>query len=529
MVKDNNQTLPGWPQAKNYKASIRREFSLFVSGIILLLMLITGYVISNQYVETVTSQLIDKLMVQARSYSSSSGKLILSTAGPDALLLNNICQKLSEENKDLYWSGITDPAGIFLAHTDIKKVISKNRYETKPQTKNQYQMEHSNVQLAGDSIIITVPIVENDVTLGNLIMASSNREIIAARNRSLTTVISITVVMLLIGIPLSIVVLNRKLKPLKYITNSLREMDYENIKLDLSVKSKNELGYLSETLKVMGSRLNIAQKEQLERQRINRELEIAREIQANILPKSYPSTENYEFSGTYQSAREVGGDYYDFIELGQNHLGVLIADVSGKSLPGMLVMLLTRDIIRNVSRHTKDPAHILSLTNEQLLPNIKKGMFVTMFFGVLNTLDGIFEFASAGHNPLILVDPDQGTTELINSKGFPLGLMQPIQFNQRVEKKYVTLKTGQWIMQYTDGINEAVNPDGEEYGMTRFVEEIKKHTHLNPEQLVAHTLTNHSTFVDTADQYDDITMLAMRWKKHVFKDRSMLKEGAHAN
>ncbi len=526
MVNPNNNDNSAWPQPHEFKNTIRLEISLYMSGIILALMLITGYVITNQYVETVSSNVIEKHLVQARSYSSSSGKLILSTNGPDALLLNNICKKLSKENNDIFWCGITDTTNSFIAHTDIKKVIANTKaYDFTASKFEGLLYLNELVKVMPDSILIKVPIVESNINLGNLIMVLSTDEISSAKLKSIQTVALTTIFMFLLGVPLTTLMLNKKLKPIKLITNSLQNMDFNTFDLQIPITNKNEFGYLSESLKVMGTKLNEAQKEQIERDRILRELEIASELQSKILPRTYPKSDKFEIAGAYKSAKEVGGDYYDFIELDDEHLGFLIADVSGKSLPGMLIMLLTRDIVRNLSRHIKDPAEILSLTNEQLLPNIKKGMFVTMFYGVLNTTKGTFEFASAGHNPLLHIDINTRHYELINTKGYPLGLMTSEVFNKRIEKGLIRLNSDCLLIQYTDGINEAKNSDGFEYGMDRFISSVEYTKKNNPQNLVEQSLKSLDQFVGNCEQFDDITLLILKWKENI-NNKIYKKEGA---
>ncbi|MDD3732220.1 MAG: hypothetical protein PHU88_07600, partial [candidate division Zixibacteria bacterium] len=189
-----NALTGDWPESRHYKKSIRLNFSLYMAGMILVLMLITGSVITNQYVDAVTRQIVDKLLVQARSSSGPAGKLIISTNGPDALLLNNICRKLAVDNPDVYWAGITNTENTFLAHTDIKKVIAgaaMSQIST-----DQYLdlvREGEAFDLRGDTIFVNVPIRENNILIGRLGVASSTRPINQARRTSVIAVASITV------------------------------------------------------------------------------------------------------------------------------------------------------------------------------------------------------------------------------------------------------------------------------------------------------------------------------------------------
>lgn len=531
MSTSKDQTpIRAWPEPGQFKKSIRREFSLFVSGMILVLVLITGYVITRLHVETVTQSVIDKLLVQARSYSGSAGKLIISSDKPDALLLGNICNRLAEDNPEVFWAGIADKSDKYLAHTDLKKVIAGEYMAAVPdQQFEQNLREGETFGIHGDTIYISVPVADRGLTVGRLQVASSARPIADARNATLLTMAAITLLILFIGLPVMMVLLSRKLRPIRLITDSLKKISPEDVTLDIPVRSKNEFGYLAETLRVMGDKLNLAQKELLEKERIARELEIAKEIQDNILPKGYPAAERFEFYGTYRSAREVGGDYYDFIKIDDRRLAFLVADVSGKSLPGMLVMLLTRDIVARLARTFLEPAPLLSEVNRELSKSIKKGMFVTMFYGLLDTLTGEFTFASAGHNPLIKLSGNSGQAEQIKTKGFPLGLMPPDQFSRRIETGRLMLSAGDWLIQYTDGINEAQNENQEEFGMERLAELLEQARGLSPKELVQATLKQHDSFVGNAHQYDDITLLTMKWMSQRTDNRGVERERAFSD
>lgn len=501
-----------WPEPSQFKKSIRLEFTLYVSGIMLILMLITGYVISSQYVRTVTSDVIDKILVQARSYSGPAGKMIISGEEPDVLSLNNMCRRIAGDNAGVFWAGITGDDGRFLAHTDIKQVVARTTWKSLTGERFDRMLRPGEgFAVLNDTIYTSVPIQENNISLGRLVVAASSRPISEARRSSIVTVASITAIMILGGIPLTIVILRRKLRPIGLITECLKNFDFERISLDLPFRSENEFGFLAETVRTMGSKLNLAHKELIDKERMSRDLEIAREIQASILPRTYPCGSTFELAGTYRSALEVGGDYYDFITFEDGKLGILIADVSGKSLPGMLVMLLTRDIVRGLARSFDDPAKLLTAVNTEVLGSIKKGMFVTMFFGILDTGTGVFRFASAGHNPLVLLRTTREEPDLINTKGFPLGMVGKQAYERRIENGQVVLAPGDWAVVYTDGVNEAQDSGGEEFGMDRFQDLLTANRQLPACEFVSEVIKGHSAFVGAAPQFDDLTLIAIKW------------------
>ena len=508
---DPKTAQPAWPDAREFRGSVRRDFAIYVSVVILMLMVVTGYVVSKQYVDTVTEHVVEKLQVQARSHSGTAAKLFVSEMGPDVLLLTNICNELRSENPAIYWAGFTDNKGQWIAHTDIRLVASGSSYEHQLNELLASRAAGESYNLDQDTLMTAIPITERNATLGNLIMASDARVIGEARAQSIRTVSILTALMILIGVPLTTIIVRSKLRPIAVITSHMRGVNVDEPSLAVPIESKNEFGYLAATLGALGTRLSIAQRELIEKERLSRELEIAREIQISILPRTIPQSEQFACHVTYTSAKEVGGDYYDFIQLDPHHIALLVADVSGKSLPGMLVMLLTRDIVRNAARQMRDPAELLIHVNDELRPNARKGTFVTMFYGILNTQSGELHYASAGHNPLIVTRARGGAPQLIKTKGFPLALMPHGPFRSRLEVANLTLMPGDTIVLYTDGINEALNVAREEFGMERLTQLLDTHHAKAPEPLIAHILASHAEFVGNAEQYDDMTLMALRW------------------
>lgn len=513
MTTENNSTpLPVWPPVSQYRRSIGREFALFVGGLVVLLMLVTGLIVTNKLVTTVTEHVVDKIVAQARSYAGAAAKQVIAADGPDVLMLTAICKNLMADNPDCAWVGVADVTGQPLAHTDMRVLLGEwQKNSARPSRKVEGLREGEVIQVTNDSIFVAVPIVEQGVLLGKLALATSADQIAQVRHSALITMALITFVMTALGVPLTAMILRRRLRPIHLITESLRQVESGNLSLDPPVSGKNEFGFLADTLRVMGTRLKVAQQQAVETDRMTRELEIAREIQANILPKSYPVGSRYQLAGTYRSARAVGGDYYDFIDLGTGRLGIVIADVSGKSLPGMLVMLLTRDLVNKHARRCAGPSELLSAVNKELLPEIRKGMFVTMFYGILDTTAGEFSFASAGHNPLIHVGCNSGQQQLIKTKGYPLGMMNAGQFDTRIESSQIHFSRGDWCILFTDGINEAMDKHSNEYGMERFLAAVHRNAALTAKDLVLAVTEDVSSFVGNAPQADDITLLALRW------------------
>jgi serine phosphatase RsbU (regulator of sigma subunit) len=514
-TKVETNTGPSWPDATQFRRSLRWQFPLYVSLLIVLLMSVTGYIFTRQYVAEVTSHVVDRLMVQVRSHAVSAAKDILSPNGPDVLLLNSLCRQIASANPELYWTGIADEHGVFLAHTDVRFLTSGGLFQLpSAPTKSAQSADSSRAYVVRDTLYVYVPVREREITVGHFALAFPTTQIQKARNQSIITVASISLIVVLIGVPLIVLLMGRQLRPISTIVSHLREVNPTNLSLDIPVAGRNEFAYLAATLRVMGSRLKTAQEERVESERMIRDLEIAREIQAGILPRNYPSAPQFEFYGTYFSANEVGGDYYDFLQFDNDRLGFLIADVSGKSLPGMLVMLMTRDIVRKLAGSDRDPSLLMCEVNRELLRTIRKGMFVTMLYGLLDSRTGDVTLASAGHNPLIKISSETGTTSLLRPPGYPLGLIEPAVFDKRIKNETLHLGADDWLIQFTDGVNEARDPQGVEFGMTRLLNALLTRRELSPTDLIQQTLREHSTFVAGAPQQDDVTLVAMKWFGH---------------
>src|SRR5215213_4547070 len=213
------------------------------------------------------------------------------------------------------------------------------------------------------------------------------------------------------------------------------------------------------------------QQEAQERQRIEQELHVARVIQQTLLPKSVPELEGYQIAAYYQPAREVGGDFYDFFELGDGHLGLVVGDASGKGMPAALVMASTRSVLRTVAqRGGVAPEEMLAEANEILYPDNPPNMFVTCFYGILEPESGRLIYANAGHD-LPYVRHGDGDAVKLRARGVPLGLMPGMSY----EQKETILQAGETALLYSDGLVEAHDPRGEMFGFSRLRTLIAEH------------------------------------------------------
>jgi len=252
----------------------------------------------------------------------------------------------------------------------------------------------------------------------------------------------------------------------------------------------------------VGQLVREQQAEAATRQRFEQELEVARLIQQNFLPKQLPELPGWQVSAYYRPAREVGGDFYDVIPLPGGRVGFVVGDVTDKGVPAALVMAATRSLLRASAQRLVEPGAVLEAVNEHLVPDMPEKMFVTCLYGVLEPGTGRFRFANAGHD-LPYVKTAEGSLEL-RARGMPLGLMTGMAY----EENETVLLPGQSMLLHSDGVVEAHSPTGTMFGFPRLKEAVA--TYPGGGELIDRVLTDlrEHTGPD-ADQEDDITMVTV--------------------
>jgi phosphoserine phosphatase RsbU/P len=240
----------------------------------------------------------------------------------------------------------------------------------------------------------------------------------------------------------------------------------------------------------------------MEKQRLVKDMEFASTVQESFLPQKTPEIEGYQFSAHYTPAQEVGGDFYDFIHLDRNRIGVVIGDVSGKGVPAALTMAKLGSDLRTLAFTEKDPATVLERLNDLLAERSRRGMFATLLYIELDSQTGTLSISNAGHLPLIIKKADGSVKKLSTTGGSPLGILTGMKFGQET----ATLDPGDIVILYTDGIIEAMNAREELYGYERFEALIRKAPSL-PEGLKSAIIEDVNKFTGLSPQHDDMTMV----------------------
>jgi|WetSurMetagenome_2_1015567.scaffolds.fasta_scaffold01321_3 phosphoserine phosphatase RsbU/P len=333
---------------------------------------------------------------------------------------------------------------------------------------------------------------------------------------------SLIALIFIVSIVITSFLVRRISQPLKQLAGYARDLPKHDFSApetsaaikELPVKYRDEVGNLAEALLFMEEALRQyiidLRKTTAAKERIESELKIASDIQMSILPRTFPAfPERTEFDiyATIKPAREVGGDFYDFFFVDEDHLLFVIGDVSGKGVPASLFMAITRTLLKASASSDTPPVAILQKVNDRLAEDNESCVFVTVFCGILNIGSGEVIYANGGHNPPLIIRSGDSTDFIVMPKGMALGVMEGTPY----ELAKLTLEPGDVLFTYTDGVTEAMNPRYELFSDKRLQEDLFAARHDSLEELSQGLMKRITVFADGADQSDDITILALKY------------------
>jgi len=247
-----------------------------------------------------------------------------------------------------------------------------------------------------------------------------------------------------------------------------------------------------------------------EKKRLDHDLEIARDIQRILLPAEAPAINGFQISGINVPARQVSGDYFDYIHVDEDRLGVAIADVSGKGVPASLIMAICRSVLRAEAAGNPSPADVLRKVNRQLYPDIKEDMFISMAYLILDhERDGV-TLARGGHDAPLLYKRQLQNVTPVKSPGMVLGIDSGNVFDRLTADFGVPLERDDCLVLYTDGVTEALNTEGDEFGLERTIEAVRASATDGAQAIVKRVIDDVRNFTGSNPQNDDITLIAIR-------------------
>ena len=243
-----------------------------------------------------------------------------------------------------------------------------------------------------------------------------------------------------------------------------------------------------------------------EKERMKKELEIAHRLQTSLLPDNPPQVKGYQIAAMSVPAKEVGGDFYDFIDVAHNKIGLVIGDVAGKGLPAALFMALSRSFLRAQAIGNLEAKTVMERTNRLIAHDAREGMFVTAFYAILDIPGKVLKLSNAGHNPPFLFHSSVGECEDLKVEGIALGVLDEAQFHQ----KEIILRKDDIVVFYTDGIVEAIDKNNQQFGVERLIKIFKDNPHLQVSQLIKSIKKKVKEFTEGQPQFDDFTLMLIK-------------------
>lgn len=351
---------------------------------------------------------------------------------------------------------------------------------------------------------------ENGSPKGRVIVLLRAAKIDSVKSNILTALLIPLVFAIMIGAGIGFYLSTIVTKPLKTLISDIQIVSRGDLEHETKARSTDEVGYLARTFNLMTKSLAQAHEAELETKAMEHELNIAVDIQSNLLPKRIPKIPKFEIGAYYRPSKEVGGDYYDFIQIDQNHLGIIVADVSGKGIPGSMVMTMARSLIRMEAERNLSTADTLIKTNRILARDIRRGMFVTCLYALIDVTNNTMLVSSAGHNPMVVFRRATGKYELINPNGIALGFDKGPIFERTIKEQKIPFAPGDRFVLYTDGVVEAMDGRNVEFGDERFYKMVQSLADKDSNVFINTVVKALDDHKGDAPQHDDITLVTVR-------------------
>ncbi len=495
--------------------SIKTRYSLITAAILTIVVtigyffffFIHGNRVFNEFVivEKFASEEVARIVVQGNEEL-------------DDLIIGPIVNNYIKERKEIFRLIITDEHNYLVYTTDEDLFIKLFNTEFKIPAPNeqvrpflfQYKIDKD---IGLYSFVTEILNNEFDKTkIGTVYLEVKkeyvNKNIAAKRLGDL----QVALLILLIGYVGIFVLVYLILNPFRKLATWVKDLGSGNVQDEIDFDTRDEVGEIAQAFSQMTDKVRESQKNLAEQERIQKEMQIAQDIQQMLLPKEVPQMEGYEIASYYEAAKEVGGDYFDFVEVDKDTIGIVVADVSGKGVPGSQIMIMIRTALKTEARSIKSAAEVLARLNEFVVNDMKKGMFVTLFYVIIDSKKRRVNYASAGHNPMILYRQGTKKTYYLNPRGFPVGISLPDSdlFKKSIESDTIQLAEDDILVIYTDGITEAMNHKRELFSEERLLDSVRKYGSLRAQEFIEKLKDEIHSFTQGYEQNDDITLVAIK-------------------
>jgi len=526
-VRRKNRLAMSVPQLS---MTMKARYSLVASGILTVIILIVFLYYYFRHSATIIQENLELGYISAESLAKTLTNDIEDEGlFNDLTMVPKISQKKIEFDKLIYAILVVQPTNDIYFSTDEHFSGKYNFRETIEVIKNNVHL----VQIRPDLIVydINAPINDLDGKLVGLIHLWIDQNYIERLISSKRWSDLVNSLFAMIGGYIVIVIfVYMVMTPFQRLTEWVRAQGQGGeIQDQIDITDSGEIGEIAKAFSDITTKFKDSQKKLVRQEQLQKEMQVAKEIQQTLLPTEFPKLESYGIDAYYEAAKEVGGDYFDFVNVDDDTLGIVVADVSGKGIPGSLVMTMIRTALRTEARGILNSSEVLGKVNSFVVNDMKKGMFVTVFYAIIDARKRRINFCCAGHNPMILYRGSTKKTYFLKPHGFPIGISLPDMslFAQSLEMDSFQLVEDDILIFYTDGITEAMNRKRQMYGEERLLQIIRENANLPVQSLVQQIKDDVHSFTEGFPQSDDITLVVI--KEESTAERQELKRAISAH
>lgn len=468
-----------------------------------------GAVAERESRENLDAELRSRLLLTARHLAIVGSGALLSEY-PE-LTLHPLIRELKQDEPALTLAVVVDHQGIIQGHSDARQLGGAYTAPEALAPLAGVRALHPGESLSqGETLLLAEsPVLHPGGEPIGKAVVGVRRSYIAERLREARQQLLIVLGgILVLTLALILVLMSRLLRPVGVLRGGLERIGRGELDTVLPVTGRTEFSLLASAVNEMAGRLRGAQAELVEKERLAHELDLAREIQSGLLPEKELQAGPFLIAGAHRAALVVGGDYYDYLRLPDGRIALAIADVSGKGLAGCMIMSMLSALWRSHAPRYDSPRELLLALDAQLAQTLKSGQFVTMFYGLLDVRASRLRFASAAHSPLMHRKAD-GDIEWRKSTGIPLGAVSTAMLARSLVDEELELAPGDLLLQYTDGINEAFDPAGNQFGLTGIESCARTAGRQGPRALLEGLRRSVSTWSAGGLPSDDETLLVL--------------------
>ncbi|MFH2035035.1 MAG: SpoIIE family protein phosphatase [Candidatus Zixiibacteriota bacterium] len=493
--------------------SLRVKFSIYTFAIMLTIIAGAYLFIDSRTSRSINQHLHDKVSSLSKTVADQANGYILNRRADVEFL--ELVGSYVRANQELEMIVLTSNDGEILA--DTRDIRNLHRTYNPPEGVNAELIgEPQRYKSNNERLIYLINAIQSGTrTIGAVHIAYTDNYIADMINAERQKIIFLTIIGLAFGIGCIYLLSNYFVSPIVRIVERVRKFSSGDIETELPLEGVEEFFEITKALNEMMSRLRRDRANIIERERVAKEIEVAGQIQKTLLPSELPDIPNLEVDTFYRAASRISGDLYDVFRVDDKNYCFLVADVSGKGIPASLIMSVLRTVIRIQAREESSSHKMLISVNDYIKTDIPAGIFITIFLGVYNIDTREMNFVSAGHNPLIHFRKKDGKALLINPKGVPLGLpfADDADFGKKLQQKSITIRPGDKLFIYSDGITESMNRAGDKYGLDRlhalFENEFTKNEYDTPKLISERILADIDSYCGMATQADDITFITI--------------------